>query len=461
MPTYGNTQFKSVNPGSGGILIHFTGSGTSTDDTASQCNVSIEDCFGNNRTADIANLTKITISNTAGNNIDLNVVNGTAYSTHYNFDISPDVYFPSESITTASCAEVSFDPSPFIDFSNNEYNATINNTEQDRTSQYIFNIDSQRSGSTSRPLNYQQIIDGTAVTASVQDSFYTDSGIINARFDGSETTEAQYGISPALAGNSFQGILFPSDTDDVQIASSSKDSNLYKDFIFTLDKSFAYAANQPRSLVTLSGSINTLTPNARYLHVNDDTFNVRSQILGTANSGYIHISGSALGTHHHALADQKGRLFSNFNSFESGEPFLIKNSLADWEFIQSNGTFATTFGSTPISGSVTHPFTQIFIQTGSRRYPSYDKDKGPFVSYNNRIGGATGSANSFRINYATSVLGDTWQIYKLIGDSIYEANNNQIALVTDKKLLVVDTGDILYIDSRGQVIWNIGNVNLI
>ena len=96
MPTYGTTQFKSIDPGSGQILIHFTGSGTSTNDTASQCNVSIEDCFGNNRTADIANLTKITISNTAGDNIDLNVINGTAYSTHYNFDISPDVMnFPS------------------------------------------------------------------------------------------------------------------------------------------------------------------------------------------------------------------------------------------------------------------------------------------------------------------------------------------------------------------------------
>lgn len=454
MPTYGPSEFKSVDPGSGQILIHFTGSGTSTDDTASQCNVSIEDCFGNNRTADIVNLTKITISNTAGDDIDLNVINGTAYSTHYNFDIDPDVYFPSESITVNSCLDTTFDPSPFLDFSNNQYNATLNNTEKDRTSQYIFNIDSQRSGSTSRPLNYQQIIDGTAVTASVQDSFYTDSGIINGRFDGTETTKAQYGISPALAGNSFQGILFPSDTEDVQIASSSKDSNLYKDFIFTLDKHFTYAANQPRSLVTISGSINTLTPNARYLHVNDDSFNVRAQILGTANTGYIHISGSALGTHHHALADQKGRLFSNFDSFTSGEPFLIKNGGSDWEFIQSNGTFATDFGT--VSGSVTHPFTQIFIQTGSRKYPSYDKDKGPFVSYNNR-----NNTNTHRINNTTSVFGDSWQIYKLIGDSIFEADGNQIGLVTDKKLLVVDTGDILYIDSRGQAIWNIGNVNLI
>ena len=453
MPTYGPTQFKSVDPGSGEILIHFTGSGTSTDDTASQCNVSIEDCFGNNRTSDIANLTKITISNTAGTLIDLPLINGTAYSTHYNFDIDPDVYFPSESITTGSCLEVAFDPSPFIDFSSNEYNATLNNTEQDRTSAYIFNIDSQRSGSSSRPLNYQQIIDGTAVTASVQDSFYTDSGIINARFDGSETTKAQYGISPALAGNSFQGILFNNDTDDIQILSASGDTNLYRDFIFTLDENFAYA-QQNNYLVTISGSAKTLTPNARYLLVNDTGVNDRAQVLGTSQDGFVSISGSATATHHHALADQKGRLFSNFNSFESGEPFLIKIGSINWEFIQSNGTFATDFGT--ISGSITHPFTQMFIQSGSRLYPSYDGNQGPFVSYNDRKGSNTHYVNSS----PGGVFGDPLLIYKLVGDHIFEADNNQIAAVTDKKLLVVDTGDILYIDNRGQAIWNIGNINI-
>ena len=441
-------NFIITNPGLAGVRLLF---GTGSNQGKVQGIIaSTTDCNQNNYAAEFESLEVFNIFSTA-----FPIASRQAKTNHFYFEIHPPVAFDTGSITTPTiCKDTTFVPSTVVDFTNNVYNVTFNSDQELRSSQYQFVVDSNNSGSSPRPSNIKAILADTAVTASVQDSFYTDSGIINGRFDGTETTKAQYGISPALAGNSFQGILFPSDTEDVQIASSSKDSNLYKDFIFTLDKHFTYAANQPRSLVTISGSINTLTPNARYLHVNDDSFNVRAQILGTANTGYIHISGSALGTHHHALADQKGRLFSNFDSFTSGEPFLIKNGGSDWEFIQSNGTFATDFGT--VSGSVTHPFTQIFIQTGSRKYPSYDKDKGPFVSYNNR-----NNTNTHRINNSTSVFGDSWQIYKLIGDSIFEADGNQIGLVTDKKLLVVDTGDILYIDSRGQAIWNIGNVNLI
>tara|TARA_R110002153_G_scaffold114096_2_gene256751 strand:- start:14034 stop:15728 length:1695 start_codon:yes stop_codon:yes gene_type:complete len=49
-----------------------------------------------------------------------------------------------------------------------------------------------------------------AQKAAVQDSNYTDTGLINARYNGTKTSEADYsGISPAIAGKSFQAALYP------------------------------------------------------------------------------------------------------------------------------------------------------------------------------------------------------------------------------------------------------------
>ena len=468
MPTYGPTQFKSVNPGSGGVLIHFTGSGTSTDDTASQCNVSIEDCFGNNRTADIVNLTKITISNTAGDNIDLNVINGTAYSTHYNFDIDPDVYFPSESITVNSCLDTTFDPSPFLDFSNNEYNATLNNTEKDRTSQYIFNIDSQRSGSTSRPLNYQQIIDGTAVTASVQDSFYTDSGIINGRFDGSETSTAEYGISPALSGKTFSAAVFDFSTDLPTIVSASKNSNIeYKEYIFTVDEFYNYGVSSGH-IYHVRGTSTTDSPNARFI-----TLMYETELHGGAglydlpfdnDSGSLIISGAK--RYHKETTQTAGLLkfvkpFDFFGSFDVGEPFMIGTgndaafnnaSTANFEFLTFLSSSLNTGGNTPESYK-----TEVFFETGSRNYPEKILGQNIFSGSDNSYSHLnTGSDDGLDVG-RRHWTGYRPAIFKVISDSVYESQGSQLAKIKDKFMLVEETQEIMVIDQSGKILFNMGS----
>ncbi len=49
-----------------------------------------------------------------------------------------------------------------------------------------------------------------AQPASVQDSNYTDTGLINARYNGTKTSEADFsGISPAIAGMTIEAALYP------------------------------------------------------------------------------------------------------------------------------------------------------------------------------------------------------------------------------------------------------------
>jgi hypothetical protein len=49
-----------------------------------------------------------------------------------------------------------------------------------------------------------------AQKAAVQDSNYTDTGLVNARYKGTKTSEADFsGISPAIAGKVFQAAIYP------------------------------------------------------------------------------------------------------------------------------------------------------------------------------------------------------------------------------------------------------------
>jgi hypothetical protein len=87
------------------------------------------------------------------------------------------------------------------EFNASGYSVLLNNVEDSRTSQY-------------------QYLGQTGVLANVQDSLYSSTGWINGRYEGSQTTQTGYlGISPTLAGKSFQGVYFPRTVTDAQIIS--------------------------------------------------------------------------------------------------------------------------------------------------------------------------------------------------------------------------------------------------
>lgn len=63
------------------------------------------------------------------------------------------------------------------------------------------------------PSNFDAILSLSASKAQVQDSFYTDTGLTNARYNGSKATPKTFAnIKPALSANEFIGDIHPIDT---------------------------------------------------------------------------------------------------------------------------------------------------------------------------------------------------------------------------------------------------------
>jgi hypothetical protein len=100
-------------------------------------------------------------------------------------------------------------------FFTSNYNVVLNTTQNSRTSDYI-----QQSTSTT--------------LASVQDSLYSDTGWINARYDGSSTNNLTYAsIDSAIQGASFQGTYYPGSTPDIEIQNLDVSERSYTEYFHT------------------------------------------------------------------------------------------------------------------------------------------------------------------------------------------------------------------------------------
>ena len=84
---------------------------------------------------------------------------------------------------------------PFVtnEFPNSDYNALINNTEDDRISDFYMDVDYSTNITT--PVNYEAILSGSAERARVQSSNYTLTGWVNARYVGAKNTSPNVNIS--------------------------------------------------------------------------------------------------------------------------------------------------------------------------------------------------------------------------------------------------------------------------
>tara|TARA_R110000796_G_scaffold67653_3_gene155248 strand:- start:874 stop:2577 length:1704 start_codon:yes stop_codon:yes gene_type:complete len=72
-----------------------------------------------------------------------------------------------------------------------------------------------------------------APKASVQDSNYTTSGIVNARYKGTKTDSSDYsGIEPAIAAQPFQAAIYDIGDNDLFICSQSLSDRTLEDFLF-------------------------------------------------------------------------------------------------------------------------------------------------------------------------------------------------------------------------------------
>lgn len=105
-------------------------------------------------------------------------------------------------------------------FQEGGYNALQGLAEDNRQSEYIMQADriSYINIGAGLPTNIDQLEVNNATRAQIQDSMYSSTGWISARYEGTKLdTSTNLGADPALQGTFFEGVLFSINADDVTI----------------------------------------------------------------------------------------------------------------------------------------------------------------------------------------------------------------------------------------------------
>lgn len=129
------------------------------------------------------------------------------------FIFRPGNHQPSlDAVSNPNISSVSFTPSILTgNFSNSPFNPLISNASLNRESsdRQI----SDRDQATANPSNIVKLLQGTAELASIPDSNYSDTGLVNARYEGSKNTNTSGlgSIDTAINGTTFRGIRFVHD----------------------------------------------------------------------------------------------------------------------------------------------------------------------------------------------------------------------------------------------------------
>lgn len=110
---------------------------------------------------------------------------------------------------------VLIDFTPFIEdlqFLFADYDPLYNNIQRSRRSYKI--VVSDRNQNTTVPTNFEAIYYGIADPAEIQDSLYSDTGWVSARYEGSKTSANNYaGLVPGITGRSFEGEVYNDDAE--------------------------------------------------------------------------------------------------------------------------------------------------------------------------------------------------------------------------------------------------------
>jgi len=198
------------------------------------------------------------------------------------FRVEPSVTFATASLPAGIegvAVEQLVSITPFLsdlEFEYGDYNALMGNATLTRRSKTI--VESDRGEGTSRPTNFNAIISGSATKAEIQDSNYSNSGWISARYDGTKTTTSTYGgVSPAVTGRSFDGEIYRSGSVLATICSASLADRVIKTLFFTGNTIFP-----EYSIATSSLSVRTGVDLAsKTIPINIDRPNSASVDVGT------------------------------------------------------------------------------------------------------------------------------------------------------------------------------------
>ena len=211
------TGFKTTTPDVGEARFLWSAStGPDTSVTASVIGmtISIYDCSSTSRAEAISNLTSFTIGDES-----LTLIDREAYGSYYYYDVSPTITTGSLADYESVCTLTSLTPPPKIDtFRNSPYNPAFNNALKLRRIQRTGSVSAEgggiyeldKKGDQLVPQNLDSVLNGSATTASFQESnLYAKSWIL-PRYVGSKLNSGSLFFNdPALSFTPFKGIKFP------------------------------------------------------------------------------------------------------------------------------------------------------------------------------------------------------------------------------------------------------------
>lgn len=164
-------------------------------------------------------------------------VNGTVSDDYYYFGVTPVPInvIPNGTVRqlTPTLIDVTF--LPYIQderYEYSDYNPLISNALDNRTSTYVQQSD--RIGSKVRPTNLEEILEGSATLAQIQDSNYSSTGWSNARYEGTSTSAEDYkGVPSVITARTFTAEVNPSASADLLICSRSLSDRIFTELLHT------------------------------------------------------------------------------------------------------------------------------------------------------------------------------------------------------------------------------------
>jgi len=201
-------NFKNTSPQSGQARFIYNSSNLITGMT-----ISIYDCSGASRIEAISNLSSFTLGSDT-----VITVNGEPKVGYYYYDVSPNV--PTGSLDTEEvCSTTNLTPPPKIyNFRNSEYNATYNNALEIRRIERSGSLSDTEGGVYELvkksdqiiPQNLESVMNGSATTASFQESNIYSKSWTLPRYDGSKLDSGSLFFNdPALSFIGFEAVKFP------------------------------------------------------------------------------------------------------------------------------------------------------------------------------------------------------------------------------------------------------------
>jgi len=179
------------------------------------------------------------------NNVEyeLNVVDkafyggSTGINSFFYFEVTSEILVPNVLAGALSSPELNVTVffEPFLNgiaFDSSDFNPLFNNGSILRKSSLIMEAD--REAGLTIPTNFNAIKTTSASKAAVQDSFYSDTGLINARYVGSKSTPDIYaGVKPSISARQYLGEVHPPDASEDVVCGLTGIERITGNFIHT------------------------------------------------------------------------------------------------------------------------------------------------------------------------------------------------------------------------------------